>query len=98
MAGRSNWLGKMKFLWNKETPSRAVVLFAGMKQEAMRLGVPAGVGALFHMRALGANCTTITHALMAEGLEDFWKRWQRDAKDDDWIEYRLYSLDLSPAP
>jgi hypothetical protein len=95
MAGRSNWLAKMKFLWNKETPTRAVVLFAGMKQEAMRLGVPAGIGALFHMRALGANCTTISHALMAEGLEDFWKRWQRDAMADDWIEYRLYSLDLS---
>jgi hypothetical protein len=91
MKGKSNWLARLRFLWNRQRPERIIALFVGMKRRAMGLGLPAGVAGLFHRRSQQAGYPIVFHALMGEGLEDFWQGWQQDARDDDWIEYRLYS-------
>lgn len=94
MQGKSNWLGKLRYLWNKQDAERVVVLFAGLTRRAMRLGVPAGVGASLHTRILERGFKRVSHALMAEGLEEFWQRWETDARGEDVVEYKLYRFNL----
>lgn len=94
MRGKSNWLGKLRYLWNRQKPERVIVLFAGLTRRAMRLGIPAGVGATLYSSVLEKGFPEVAHALMAEELEDFWKRWEQDARAEDTVEYKLYSFSL----
>jgi len=90
MKGQSGLFAKIRFLLAPR-PRRAVCLFAGLLPGKTRIGISGAASHRFHKAVLDARYDTLVHALMAEGKEEYWARWQKPELVISRVNYELFS-------